>query len=126
MDYRARKLEELIKVKLSELLLRELKDPRLETFMTILDVRLSRDSRTARVTVSVIGNQEEKKSVMDGLGSARGFIHRRLGKELRIRYMPQLVFELDESTEERVRLVNRLNQAQRADAGADANEEEPE
>ncbi len=103
----------MIKVKLSELLLRELKDPRLETFMTILGVRLSRDARTARVTVSVIGDDQEKRSTMDGLESARGFIQRRLGKELRVRYVPHLVFELDEQTEEQVRLVHKLSEGER-------------
>lgn len=113
MNFRTRKLEGLIKVKLSELLLKELKDPRLQTFMTILGVRLSRDARTARVTVSVIGDDQEKRSTMDGLESARGFIQRRLSKELRVRYVPHLVFELDEQTEEQVRLVHKLSEGER-------------
>jgi ribosome-binding factor A len=121
MDFRKRKLEELIKVKLSELLLRELKDPRLETFVTILGVRLSGDARTARVTVSVIGCEREKRAAIDGLESASGWIQRRLNKELRVRYVPHLIFKLDDLTEERVRLVHKLNESEREELGSDMN-----
>jgi ribosome-binding factor A len=113
MDIKTKKLEGLIKVKLSLLLLKGLKDPRLESFITILDVSLSKDGRTARVVVSVIGTDEEKQSVIRGLESARGYIQMRLGKELRVRYIPHLFFQLDDKTEERVRLVHRLTELER-------------
>jgi ribosome-binding factor A len=108
MDIRSRKLEELIKIKLSELLLKGLKDPRLEHFITILQVRLSKDGRRARVVVSVIGSDEQKSEALQGLQSAHGFIQKRLSKELRVRYVPHLDFLLDRETENRVRLVYQL------------------
>lgn len=113
MDIKLKKLEELIKVKLSLLLLKGLKDPRLESFITILDVSLSKDGRTARVVVSVIGTGEEKQSAIRGLESARGYIQMRLGKELRVKYIPHLFFQLDDKTEERVRFVHRLTELER-------------
>ena len=115
MDIRSRKLEELIKIKLSLLLVKGLKDPRLESFITILDVSLAKDKRSAKVTVSVIGSEKEKENVIRGLESARGYIQMRLAKELRVRYIPHLFFKLDDTTEERVRLVHRLVELERSE-----------
>jgi ribosome-binding factor A len=116
VEIKSRKLEELIKVKLSLLLLKGLKDPRLiDSFITILDVKLSKDGRSAKVVVSVIGSDKEKAGVLRGLESARGFIQMKLGKELRVKYMPHLIFQLDDETEDRVRLVHRLMELERGE-----------
>jgi ribosome-binding factor A len=114
LEVRSRKIEELIKVKLSTLLLKGLKDPRLDAFITILDVSLSKDGRYATVVVSVIGSADEKSAAMRGLKSAAGYIQNRLNKEMRLRYTPHLVFKLDESTEETVRFVYRLGESERS------------
>jgi ribosome-binding factor A len=126
MDIKSKKLEELIKVKLSLLLIKGLKDPRLESFITILDVSLSKDGRTARVVVSVIGTDQEKQSALRGLESARGYIQMRLGKELRVKYVPHLFFQLDDKTEERVRLVHRLTELERNEDSAKPEVEQTE
>jgi ribosome-binding factor A len=114
-NIKKRRVEELIKEKLSTLLLKGLKDPRLDVFITVLDVTLSKDGRSARVTVSVIGSPEERKSALKGLESARGYIQMRIGKEMRIKYLPHLIFLLDESTEERVRFVHWMSEMERRD-----------
>jgi ribosome-binding factor A len=113
VEIRSRKIEELIKVKLSALLLRDLKDPRLDSFITILGVSLSKDCRSARVLVSVIGSEKEQHAVIRGLDNARGYIQRRLGREMRIKYMPHLIFKLDDKTEETVKFVHRLVESER-------------
>lgn len=115
MDIRSKKLEELIKIKLSALLVKGLKDPRLESFITILNVNLSKDGRSAKVLVSVIGSEREKRNAIRGLESARGYIQMRLGKEMRIKYIPHLFFELDDKTEERVRFVHRISEMERSE-----------
>ncbi len=71
MDIRSRRLEELIKIKLSSLLVKGLKDPRLDSFITILGVMLSKDRRTAEVVISVIGSETEKKKRDKGIGKCR-------------------------------------------------------
>ncbi len=120
MDVRSkRKIEQLIKIKLSSLLLKGLKDPRLEAFITILEVRLSKDGKSAMVVVSVIGSEREKKSVLKGLDSAGGYIQWRLGREMRLKYMPHLIFKLDETMEERVRFVHKLAEMERAGESTD-------
>jgi ribosome-binding factor A len=115
-DFRSKRLEELIKEKLSALLLKGLKDPRLEVFITILDVALAKDGRSARVTVSVIGSEREKNAALKGLESARGYIQMRLGKEIRVRYIPHLQFILDDKTEERVRFVHWMSEMEKKDS----------
>jgi ribosome-binding factor A len=115
MDIRSRRLEELIKIKLSSLLVKGLKDPRLDSFITILGVMLSKDRRTAEVVISVIGSETEKKNVIKGLESAGGYIQMRMGKELRVRYIPHLKFKLDDKTEERVKLVHRLEEVEKSE-----------
>ncbi len=123
MDIKLRKLEELIKIKLSLLLVKGLKDPRLESFITILDVSLAKDGRSAKVTVSVIGSEKEKENAIRGLESARGYIQMRLAKELKVKYIPRLFFKLDDKTEERVRLVHRLVELERSEeSGVNGNE----
>lgn len=126
MDIRSLRLAELIKVKLSLLLVKGLKDPRLDSFITILDVRLSRDGRIAQVVVSVIGSEKDKINVIRGLESARGYIQMRLGKELRVKYIPHLIFKLDDKTEERVRLVHRLEELEKSEKESDNLTEEPD
>jgi ribosome-binding factor A len=113
VEIRSRKIEEMIKVKLSTLLLRDLKDPRLDSFITILGVSLSKDCRSARVIVSVIGSKHEQHAAIRGLDNARGYIQRRLGREMRIKYIPHLIFQLDDKTEETVRFVHRLVESER-------------
>ena len=115
MDIRSRRLEELIKIKLSSLLVKGLKDPRLDSFITILDVVLSKDGRTAEVVISVIGSEAEKKRVIKGLESAGGYIQMRMGKELRVTDVPHLIFKLDDKTEERVKLVHRLEEMEKSE-----------
>ena len=115
-NFKKRRLEELIKEKLSILLLKGLKDPRLDVFITVLGVTLSGDGRSARVTVSVIGSANERKAALEGLESARGYIQMRIGKEMRIKYLPHLIFLLDEGTEERVRFVHWMSEMEKKDA----------
>jgi len=114
-NFRSKRLEELIKEKLSILLLKGLKDPRLETFITVLGVNLAKDSRTAKVIVSVIGSEKEKKEALKGLESAKGYIQMRLGKEIRVKYIPRLFFFLDDKTEERVRFVHWMSEMEKKD-----------
>ena len=119
MSIQSKRLEESIKIKLSSLLIKGLKDPRLDSFITILGVELSRDGRTARVIISVIGSEKEKKAAIEGLQSASGYIQMRIGRELRVKYVPHFIFILDDKTEERVKLVHRLETSERFDKEGD-------
>lgn len=77
----------------------DLKDPRIG-FATVTAVRVSRDLRHARVFVSVLGTDEERDKTMAGLRSAAPVLRAELGRQMRLRYLPELTFELDSSPQE--------------------------
>lgn len=95
---RSEKVAEAIHELVSALLLKGVKDPRIG-FTTITGVKVSDDLHLATIFFSVIGSDEEKKSTESGLNSARGFIRRELGKSLRMRYVPDVLFRYDESVD---------------------------
>ena len=92
--YRCIRVGELIQAELADLLLRELKDPRLQ-MATVSRVEVSTDLRHARVYISRVGNEEEQQATLAGFQRAAGFIRTQLGKRLKLRYIPQFAFVLD-------------------------------
>ena len=106
--YRPRRIAELLQAELADLLLRHLKDPRLR-MVTISRVEVSPDLRHARIYVSHVGSEAEQHAAMAGLHQATGFIRSHLGKHLKLRYVPELAFQLDTSIAYGVR-VSRLLQ----------------
>ena len=98
MYKRSEKVAEAIHEMVGELLIKGLKDPRIG-FVTITGVKITDDLRNATVYFSVIGTDAEKVDTIHGLNSARGFIRKELGKNLRMRHVPEVVFRYDESIE---------------------------
>ena len=86
----------MIKEEVSLLLMREVKDPRVES-VTITDVEVTEDLGVAKVYFTVHGGREERQRAMEGLKRAAGFIRRTLGKRLRMKKIPDLTFSFDES-----------------------------
>lgn len=107
MSYRKEKIEEMIRRIVAEMMLKEIKDPRIG-FASITGVELSSDKKHAKIGISVLGNARERQKTLDGLKSATGFIQHRLGKELRIRYTPAVHFFLDSSVAEGITMVSYL------------------
>lgn len=99
MDRTARISEE-VKREVSAIIQNELKDPRLPQLISVTNVNVTKDLRYAKVYVSVMGNDEEKKNAIDGLKSAAGFIRREVGHRIQLRYTPEFQFELDNSIEQ--------------------------
>lgn len=89
--------------------MKEIRDPRLHA-VTILRVRLSDDLRSAKVYFSAAEGEENKLNALAGFKSASGFLKRRLGGRLELRYIPELKFLYDESFDRAAR-INRLLQA---------------
>ena len=81
---------------LSEILLKKIKDPRLE-HARITDVKLSRDLRIARIYFVTSGNKKNIEAALEGFKSALGYVKRRLARQLGLRYMPDLKFFYDDS-----------------------------
>lgn len=89
------RINEEIQRELSDLI-RGLKDPRVQTMLSITRVDTTSDLRYAKVHVSVLEESRENEA-MKGLRSAGGWLRRELGQKLQLRYTPELVFELDDS-----------------------------
>ena len=93
-SYRPIRVGELIQSEIAELVLRHLKDPRLQ-MSTISHVDVSSDLRHARLYISHLGSEAEQEAALNGFEHAAGFIRNQLGKRLRLRHVPQLSFQLD-------------------------------
>lgn len=81
---------------LSDIIGRKIKDPRIG-FVTVTDVQLTGDLRQAKVFISVLGDEKQKKDTLKALAKAKGFIRSEIGQRIRLRKTPDLLFEFDES-----------------------------
>jgi len=100
-------------------LLRDIKDPRVnQGMLSITSVDTTSDLRYARVFLSVYGLKSEKE-LTKGLKSASGYLRGELGRSLKLRYTPELIFELDESIERGARVTAILNNLDIPDTGDD-------
>lgn len=103
--YRKGRLGEEIRKIISDLLLREIKDPRLSGMVSISAVEATEDGSYALVYISVFGksqgevSEEEKEEVLKAFQSAKGLIKREIGKQIKLRHVPDLAFKLDTSLE---------------------------
>jgi ribosome-binding factor A len=95
---RSERVSELMREEISSILMRELKDPRIG-FITLTRIELSHDLRNAKIFVSIMGGEDEKKNTMKGLESASGFIKWELRKRLRLKIIPEIIFKIDTSIE---------------------------
>jgi len=103
---RADRVGDLILRELSRLLLREIKDPRLAQ-VVITKVELTADLRHARVFFTG-GPGADHAGELTGLRSATGFLRGQLGRSLRLRYTPELAFEIDDSVDHSLHISNLL------------------
>lgn len=94
--------------------IQELKDPRIG-FATVTSVRISPDLRHARVRVSVLGTDEEQTETMAGLNSAKSHLRGELGRQVRMKYLPELAFELDQQAEDAEHLEELLRKIHQED-----------
>lgn len=103
--YRQGRLGEEIKKILSQLLLRELKDPRLSSMISVTAVEVTSDGSYATVYLSVLGldgaenEAEAQKDALEALKSAKGLIRREISLQLKLKHTPDLIFKIDESME---------------------------
>ena len=93
---RVEKVQELMKQEISQIIQRELKDPRIG-FVTVTSVECTGDLREAKIYVSLMGSEQQVKDSWAGLNRGLGFIRREIGKRIRLRFTPELTFELDKS-----------------------------
>ncbi len=112
MPRRIDRVNELLRLEISQVLARQIKDPRLSGVITIMEVRTAPDLRNALVLLSVMGDQEAKETALAGIESAAKFLRRELRGRLTLRYVPFLRFALDDSLEHADRLMGIMNEIQ--------------
>ena len=103
-DYRQGRLGEEIRKIISELLLREMKDPRFSGLVSISGVEVTSDGSYATVYVSILGSEESKReeeqaNVLAAFKSAKGLIKKEIGRQVKLRHIPDLIFKPDNSME---------------------------
>jgi ribosome-binding factor A len=108
--HRADQVGAQVREEIMQIIQRDLKDPRIG-FVSITGVRMSPDLRSARVRISVLGEETEQKNTLAGLRSAVGLIRHQLGRRLEnLKVAPELRFELDTSIEYSVHISQRLRE----------------
>ena len=113
MSYRIDRVNNLIRQEISDMLHRQVKDPRLGGFITITKVTTSSDLKYAKISVRQIGSEISQEEILSTLSAAAGFFRKELTKSLKLRHIPELSFHWDDSIERGahlLELMDRLNQ----------------
>ncbi len=103
--YRQGRLGEEIRKIVSELLLRELKDPGLSAMISVTAVEVTSDSSYATVYLSVLATggmqseEQETQKALEAMNRAKGFIRNEIGRQVKLRHTPELIFKIDHSME---------------------------
>ena len=101
---RLARVNSLLKEVISEVIQKDVKNPHVTTFVSVVQVDTSADLHHAKVYVSMIASDEEKAKVIEALQSAAGFIAVNAAKKVELRYFPTLIFKLDTSLEDHLRI----------------------
>ena len=113
---RTDRLNSLLKEVISEVIMREVKNPSLNEFITITHVSITKDLRHAKVYVSVIGAAEHKKKSVEILQQSAGYIATMASKKVVMRYFPALTFILDDSVDKQFRIEEVLKKIHEEEA----------
>jgi ribosome-binding factor A len=119
---RADRVAEAIREEVATFLADGAKDPRIVGLVTVTGVDVTQDLRHAKIFVSVMGSDVERRSTLEGLQSAAAHLRARLGRSLRLRFAPELSFQSDASVARAARIETLLEQIRDGRVPAD---EEP-
>ena len=98
MSVKQDRIQERMRIILSELLLREVSDPRLQG-VTVTEVKIDNELMYATIYVNALGDESREKEVMQALKRANGFLRREVGQRITTRYTPELHFKWDTTLE---------------------------
>ncbi|HHY81069.1 MAG TPA: 30S ribosome-binding factor RbfA [Clostridiales bacterium] len=119
--YRINRISEEIRKEISDIIRYDVKDPRISEMSSVVKVEVTGDLRYAKIYISVLGNEEDRKNTLEGLKKASGFIRRELGNRMDIRYIPELQFVSDHSIEYSVEISRKINELNLGQEGKDDN-----
>jgi len=113
---RADRIGDQIRAEIADILVRRIKDPRIG-FVTVTAVEVADDLRQAKVFVSILEGSPQQSKTLRGLVRASGFIRTELGKRLRLKFLPQLSFHLDQSAQKAAHVLQLLEEIKQTDDG---------
>lgn len=120
MKIRPNRIAEEIKKEMAQIIRSELKDPRVGGLISITSVEVSGDLRYAKVFITKYGDKDAQNEALKALEKAAGFIRNELGKRIRLRYVPELLFKFDESMEHGAKITAILSQINKKQEDSDA------
>lgn len=106
---RVSRLNEEIKKYISNIIRNELRDPRISMMTSVVAVDVTRDLRYATVYISVLGEEIEKLETIKALEKSSGYVRREIGKKIKARYTPEVIFKLDESIEKGIEMYHKIS-----------------
>ena len=118
-SHRSLRMAEAIREVVATAILFDVADPRVRA-VTVLRAEVSGDLRQARVYVSIMGTEPERRRAMEGLNHATGFLQARVAARLQTRFTPVLTFKLDDSVKKVVELERLIDAAVASDRKGDA------
>jgi len=104
------RLNSLLKEVITEVIRRDVHNPLVNEFVTVSRVDISKDLRHAKVYISMIGTEIEKKNTLEALQSAAGFISIMASKKVVMRFFPSLVFKIDDTVDKHMRIEELLKE----------------
>ena len=121
---RKEQLEKSLIRKINNIIYREINDPRIK-FVTITKVKVSSDLKYADIFVTIFNDRKQQKKTLEGLKNATKFIRGELGKDLKIRYVPDIKFIIDKDLEQQYKLLKIITEIndQQLDLKKDRNNE---
>ena len=115
MSLRNERVRKALMREISDILFREIKDPQICGMVSITDVDVSPDNSAARVFYSVFGDESAKEKTSKALERHVGRIRHEVGKRIRLRKTPSLLFIFDDSMERGARMMELINKIERGE-----------
>jgi ribosome-binding factor A len=109
-----------MKQEIADILMRKIKDPRIG-FVTVTDVDVSDDLKNAKVFVSIYGDNKEE--TLKGLKSAAPFVRVELGRRMRLRVVPEILFRFDGTVEQGAHIMELLREIEQKEEKKDTDNE---
>ena len=100
---------------LSNIIRNKVKDPRVDEFVSIMDVEVAPDLKTCKAYISVLGDEEKLQKTLEGLKRSEGFIRHELARTVNLRNTPEITFIADRSVEYGVRMSHLIDKVNKAD-----------
>lgn len=116
MSLRTERMSEALREELMGIIQKDLKDPAIG-ITSITHVRVSRDLKHAWISLSILGDGDSQEDALQGLRRAAGYLRRELGRRIRLRVVPDLIFEIDRAAEHSVKISRLLNEIETNDEG---------